>query len=86
MRSLRSSFGLRLKSIRTSRKLTQEQFAELIGVSVDFLSLIERGISAPSFERLEQIAQRLDISAASLFTFLPAPTRDPGAAGKRRVK
>jgi transcriptional regulator with XRE-family HTH domain len=71
MRSLRSSFGLRLKSIRTARKLTQEQFAEIIGVSVDFLSLIERGISAPSFERIEQIAKRLDTSVTLLFTFSP---------------
>ena len=86
MRSLRISFGLRLKSIRTSRSLTQEQFAEVIGVSVDFLSLIERGISAPSFERIEQIARRLDTSVASLFTFAPPAPRDAGGAGKRRVK
>lgn len=86
MRSLKSSFGLRLKSIRTSRSLTQEQFAEVIGVSVDFLSLIERGINAPSFERIEQIAQRLDTSVASLFTF-PAPTAgDAGQIGKGRLK
>jgi transcriptional regulator with XRE-family HTH domain len=86
MRSLRRSFGLRLKSIRTSRKLTQEQFAEFIGVSVDFLSLIERGISAPSFERIEQIAGRLDTSVASLFTFPPPAQREGGGAGKRRAK
>jgi transcriptional regulator with XRE-family HTH domain len=86
MRSLKSQFGLRLKSIRTSRKLTQEQFAEIIGVSVDFLSLIERGINAPSFERIEQIAQRLDASVASLFTFPATTTRDAGQARKRRAK
>jgi transcriptional regulator with XRE-family HTH domain len=86
MRSLRSSFGLRLKSIRTSRKLTQEQFAELIGVSVDFLSLIERGISAPSFERIEQVAHRLDTSVALLFTFESPVPRGTGGKGKRREK
>jgi Helix-turn-helix len=40
--------------IRHERKLTQEQFAEHVGVSVDFLSLIERGINAPSFETIER--------------------------------
>jgi transcriptional regulator with XRE-family HTH domain len=86
MCSLKSQFGLRLKSIRASRKLTQEQFAEIIGISVDFLSLIERGINAPSFERIEQIAQRLNTSVASLFTFpAPAPP-DAGHDRKRRVK
>ena len=54
MRSLRQQFGANLRLIRLERKLTQEQFAELAGISVDFLSLIERGINAPSFEVLEK--------------------------------
>jgi transcriptional regulator with XRE-family HTH domain len=33
--------------------MTQEQFAEALGISVDFLSLVERGINAPSFDTLE---------------------------------
>ena len=86
MRPLRGEFGLRLRSIRMSRQLTQEQFAEVIGVSVDFLSLIERGINAPSFEKIEQIAKRLDLSVASLFTFeVPGPRATIGL-GRRRVK
>ena len=86
MRSLRASFGLRLRSIRTSRNLTQEQFAEIIGVSVDFLSLIERGISAPSFDRIEQIAQRLDTSVASLFTFPSSAPKDAVRVENGRAK
>ena len=50
MPSLRRQFGKRVRLIRHERGLTQEQFAELVGISVDFLSLIERGINAPSFE------------------------------------
>ncbi len=49
--------------------MTQEQFAEALEISVDFLSLIERGINAPSFETLERIAKRLRLSLADLFTF-----------------
>ena len=67
--SLRRQFGIRLKSIRQERELTQEQFAELAGISVDFLSLIERGINAPSFEVLEQIAGNLRLSVRELFDF-----------------
>jgi len=59
--SLRRQFGTRLKGIRLERKLTQEQFAELVGISVEFLSLIERGINAPSFEVLEQITKGLRV-------------------------
>jgi transcriptional regulator with XRE-family HTH domain len=76
MPPLRKDFGLRIKLIRQSRKLTQEQFAELLGISVDFLSLIERGVNAPSFETIEQIASRLDTSVASLFTFPERTNRD----------
>jgi len=49
--------------------MTQEQFAERMDVSVDFLSLVERGVNAPSFETLERIAKRLRVPVAELFTF-----------------
>lgn len=69
MPSLREKFGQRLKAIRLSRKLSQEQFAELLGISVDFLSLIERGINAPSFENLDAFAAQLKIPLSGLFDF-----------------
>lgn len=49
--------------------MTQERFAESLNVSVDFLSLVERGINAPSFETLERIAKRLKVPVAELFKF-----------------
>lgn len=67
--SLRAQFGQRLKSIRLQRKLTQEEFSELVGISLDMLSVIERGRHSPSFEKLEQIADRLGVRVSYLFTF-----------------
>ena len=49
--------------------MTQEEFAEFVNVSVDFLSLIERGINAPSFETLEAMARRLRVPVKTLFDF-----------------
>jgi len=49
--------------------MTQEQFAEAADISVDFLSLMERGRNAPSFETLEKIAKSLRIRVADFFTF-----------------
>jgi transcriptional regulator with XRE-family HTH domain len=69
MPSLRRQFGTKLRSIRQEGKLAQEEFAELVGISVDFLSLIERGINAPSFEVLEKIAHGLDLPVMALFDF-----------------
>lgn len=66
---LRKDFGHRLRTIRHERGMTQEQFAEKIGMSVDFLSLIERGINAPSFETIEQIAHCLRVPVVVLFDF-----------------
>jgi transcriptional regulator with XRE-family HTH domain len=67
--TLRKKFGQRLREIRLSRRMTQEQFAEALNISVDFLSLIERGRNAPSFETLDRMAKRLRVSVSELFTF-----------------
>ena len=69
MATLRTKFGHRLREIRAQRRMTQERFAEVLDVSVDFLSLMERGISAPSFETLDRIAKRLRVPVAELFMF-----------------
>lgn len=75
MPSLRDKFGQRLRAIRLTKKLSQEQFAELLGISVDFLSLIERGINAPSFENLDAFSAQLKIPVSALFDF--ESTLDP---------
>ena len=49
--------------------MTQEQFAETLDISVDFLSLMERGRNAPSFETLDKLSKRLKLPVADLFTF-----------------
>ena len=69
MATLKQKFGKRLREIREQRRLTQEQFAETVDLSVDFLSLIERGRNAPSFETLDRIAKRLKMPVAELFNF-----------------
>jgi transcriptional regulator with XRE-family HTH domain len=49
--------------------MTHERFAETLDISVDFLTLIERGINAPSFATLDKVSRRLKIFVAGLFTF-----------------
>lgn len=69
MPSLRKEFGNRLRTIRLERKMSQERFAEYIEISVDFLSLIERGRNSPSFETIDRIAKRLRVPVMALFDF-----------------
>jgi transcriptional regulator with XRE-family HTH domain len=69
MATLRKKFGKRLLEIRRQRGMTQERFAETLDISVDFLSLVERGINAPSFETLEKIGKGLRLEIKDLFDF-----------------
>lgn len=69
MATLRKQFGKKLRQVRKSRGLTQEQFAELLDISVDFLSLVERGLNAPSFESIEAFSITLGIPVKDFFDF-----------------
>jgi antitoxin HigA-1 len=53
------TFGLYLKSIRESEELTQNDFAEKLGVSVQHLSNVENGRKHVSIERAEAWARAL---------------------------
>jgi len=84
MPSLRKSFGLRLRFIRRARDMSQERFAEIVGISVDFLSLMERGINSPSFDTLEQISKKIGVSVMDLFDFSQSrPPNQPSTVGKK---
>lgn len=54
--------GQRLKNTRLEKKLTQENLAEQLDVSVAFLSRIERGLSHINLKRLSQICSILGVS------------------------
>jgi len=69
--TLRKLFGKRLRGFRKERNMTQEEFAELLNISVDFLSLLERGLNAPSFESIEVFSMTLGIPVRDFFDFAP---------------
>ncbi len=66
---LQKKLGRRIAELRRSKKLTQEQLAEAIGCSVEFISLVERGVNAPSVAGIENFARVLKIEPRDLFTF-----------------
>lgn len=69
MSYLKTQFGKRIRQLRMQKQLTQEQLAELADLSVDFISLIERGRNSPSFDNLEKLAKSLGVSIQELFQF-----------------
>jgi transcriptional regulator with XRE-family HTH domain len=72
--TLRKQFGKKLRSIRKRKGMTQEQFAEVLDISIDFLSLMERGLNAPSFESIEAFSITLGIPVRDFFDFSPDPS------------
>jgi len=58
--------GERLKQARIDKKLTQEQLAEKIDISVAFLSRIERGTSLVNLKRLNQLCSILGVSEGEI--------------------
>lgn len=66
---LQRKLGQRIASLRKARKLTQERLAEAVGCSVEFVSLIERGINAPSVAGLEKFAKVLRVEVKEMFIF-----------------
>jgi transcriptional regulator with XRE-family HTH domain len=69
MNALNRQFGNRLRFLRVQRQMTQEQLATTADISVDFLSLIERGRNAPSFSNIDKLARALKIPVKELFNF-----------------
>jgi transcriptional regulator with XRE-family HTH domain len=73
---LQKRLGQRIADLRKNRRLTQVKFAKALGFSVEFVSLVERGVNAPSVARLEDFARALKVKVVDLFTFTGRkPTR-----------
>lgn len=58
-----SPIGSRIKVAREKKKITQEELAELLGMSTTHISVIERGVKPPKLETFIRIANVLDVSS-----------------------
>jgi len=65
------NLGKSIKLCRTNRGLSQEELANKIGLSVSYISLIEKGKRDPAMSTVEEIATALGVPL-SLLTFLAA--------------
>lgn len=65
--NIQQTVGNNIKTIRLSRGMTQEQMAEKLNRSVNFVSLIELGKSGMSVPTIIDICNVLDVNSDSLF-------------------
>ena len=54
--------GRRIKKLRLERKLTQEQLAELLHISVSMMSQVERGVRGISMDALIVLTEEFPVS------------------------
>ena len=55
-------FGLKIRQLRTSKKLSQSELSEKSGLSVSYLNEIEKGKKYPKTEKIATLAAALDVS------------------------
>lgn len=58
--------GQRIQKYRNQKNLTQEQVAEMVGISQKHLSRIEKGYHNPRFDMIIHIAEALNIPTDAL--------------------
>ena len=62
MNDYKYEMGLRIKQQRKTKKFTQEQMAEQLGISVKHFSEVERGLTGLSVENLIKLSNILDLT------------------------
>ncbi|WP_221563190.1 helix-turn-helix domain-containing protein [Alkalihalobacillus sp. TS-13] len=62
------SIGKQIKSLRKTSKMTLKELAGHTGVSISFLSQVERGKSSVTLESLKKIADALDVNPSFFFS------------------
>jgi transcriptional regulator with XRE-family HTH domain len=65
--SLAAIFGSNLRHHRKAKHLTQDRLAEMIELSSEMISKIERGIAAQSFATVEKLPGVLEVPEAAFF-------------------
>lgn len=75
---LQRTVGRNLRAYREGRELSQEAFAEVLGVHRTYMGGIERGERNLTLKSLERIAERLELDPLALGTALSSgPTSEP---------
>lgn len=61
-------FGQTIRLLRTQKKISQEELAEICGFHRTYIGQIERGERNPSLKNIEVFAVAFELSLGELFT------------------
>ncbi|MFQ5684906.1 MAG: helix-turn-helix domain-containing protein [Candidatus Binatia bacterium] len=59
--------GGRVRELRQRKGLSQEEFADRVGIDRTYISGIERGVRNPTIAVLQRVAAALEVSLSELF-------------------
>ena len=63
---LLTKFAGNVRRLRAKKKLSQKALADKVGISVSYVSMLERGQRSPPLETIEKMAQALGVPPANL--------------------
>ncbi|MGZ6132711.1 MAG: helix-turn-helix domain-containing protein [Myxococcaceae bacterium] len=63
---LLTKFAGNVRRLRAKKKLSQKALADRVGISVSYVSMLERGQRSPPLETIEKMAKALGVPPASL--------------------
>ena len=72
---LMKQFGQRIRSLRKAQGIAAQDLARHIGCSPSWVSQVETGIGAPTFDFLAHAAEMLGVDVIDLFCFPSASAR-----------
>lgn len=67
--TLLKKFGKNVKIERIKKDLTQEQLAEIMNVSQNYIANIERGKANMSLAKIDELANYLNVKITTLLNF-----------------
>ena len=83
--TMNHELGSIIKGYRKDRQMTLQSLADATGLSVSYLSLLERGMNSPTLENLNKICAALKICMSNLISQLDAKASIVTHANERRV-
>jgi len=63
---LLTRFAGNVRRLRSKKRLSQKALADKVGISVSYVSMLERGQRSPPLETIEKMAKALGVPPASL--------------------
>jgi transcriptional regulator with XRE-family HTH domain len=67
--------GTNIKTIRTAKKIRQKELADRLGITQNYLSMVENNVKKPSLALMEKLSNILNAPLHLLFSELPAAMR-----------